>query len=762
MIRPVLLFSLYLAIAILATVWAEAAYASSFQALESTPENELLQKLPEEPSDVQARIHMMLGRYAADRDISAAKRHFYLAEDLLNEADLSGRSYLSVQRCWIQVLESQVLIAEQECKNAIDLAEQSQDAWVLAKAYGAKAWFEYQRGNLDQAVRAGRLATRYADQTGNSVTYAIQLNSMGLILRAQGLFEDGLTHFSRGLEVLNLDQSMDVEMYQLMNFNVGLSHADLGDFQLAKDYYEVGLKWARDTQRYAKELTALIYIGIADIELGRPQLTLDQLTRAIARPEMAQNKGYLAFANAVIGDAHAALGNPQEARRFYEVGIGLAALNPNTYEQRRLDAGYARTLLRLGEIEPAREILKQAIAQAEQENSFGYLLESLRTLAEVEEAAENYAASLAAYKRSQELTTEFQRQIVERELALMRVDFEVEEKERELAEARQQAIIRNGFIMFALAIAFIGYLFFSRRIQMQNAQERAAQALELERLVAERTQELQEQIRQVTAAENARVTLERQLAEAEKLRILGQLTGGVAHDFNNLLTVVIGAAELLRDSLVDEEAYQGLLDHILTAAASGADITRALMAYARKQPMKLETVHLNEFLEDRIPLLARTLGGMLDLELVVDTPEPVSVVLDSSQLTTALLNLAINARDAQTNHGSVTVTLRCRDNKWAVIEVADQGKGMTEEQISRAVEPFFTTKPDQGNGLGLSMVFGFSKQLGGDLELSSELGKGTRVAMVLPLAGALSAQVEQIGQTSNTQTSTSTDQIGAA
>ena len=110
----------------------------------------------------------------------------------------------------------------------------------------------------------------------------------------------------------------------------------------------------------------------------------------------------------------------------------------------------------------------------------------------------------------------------------MRVDFEVEEKERELAQARQQAIIRNGFIMFALAIAFIGYLFFSRRIQMQNAQERANQARELERLVAERTQELQEQIRQVTAAENARVTLERQLAEAEKLRILGQLTGGVA------------------------------------------------------------------------------------------------------------------------------------------------------------------------------------------------------------------------------------------
>ena len=764
--NPLYRIFLSVCLALIALVSGTTALASSFAGYESTTEADLLRLLPNSVPEEQGRIHLMLGRLSMDRNLEAAREHLADAQRLLDSSDLAGRAYLQVSRCWMKLIQSQLAEAQTSCQQGIELALESEDAWALAKAYGVAAVLQYQAGDLDEALRNGRLATDYAQQTKNSTTIGSQLNTMGLILRAQGLYEDGLSHFSEGLETLDLDREVDVELYQVMNFNVGLSHADLGDYQLARDYYQVGLAWAQESNRPAKELTALVYIAIADIELGSPELALASLNRAITREDMRQNEGYLAFAYAVIGDAHARMDNHTQALEAYEQGVALAAGHPNTYEQRRLYAGYANTLFKLGEVERARELLQQAIAQADKEQSFGYLLDSLQVLAQVEEASGNYRASLAAYKRAQQLTQEFQQQIVERELALLRADFELDEKERALEDARQQTIITYGVIIFAVALAFIGYLFVSRRYQKQRAEERAQQATELEHQVAERTLELQEQIQQVTAAENARVTLERQLAEAEKLRILGQLTGGVAHDFNNLLTVIIGAAELVRDDLHQDSRLSGLLDHILTAAASGADITRALMAYARKQPMQLETICLNDFLTGRIPLLARTLGGMIGLELAIKVQDPVEVVLDPSQLTTALLNLAINARDAQTENTTVTITLSVRDQRWAVIEVSDRGIGMTSEQIEHAVEPFFTTKPEQGNGLGLSMVYGFSKQLGGDLEIKSEVGQGTRVAIVLPLASASLAAVHSMGSENAEQHKSagqnSSGEIGAA
>lgn len=257
----------------------------------------------------------------------------------------------------------------------------------------------------------------------------------------------------------------------------------------------------------------------------------------------------------------------------------------------------------------------------------------------------------------------------------------------------------------------------------------------------------------------------------------------MAHDFNNLLTVVIGGAELLRlelgvqtvpnvaqaplttpstaggglantgsseqsgdahnnsnhaqDAAVksthSQQNVASLIEHIITAANAGADITKALMAYARKQPMQLESVNLNRFLADRVPLVARTLGGTIEVELDMSATPPLDVVLDPAQLTSVLINLCLNARDAQSNSGTITVKLDLVREQWARISVKDTGVGMNEEQIQRAVEPFYTTKREsQGNGLGLSMVYGFSKQVGGDLEIHSSPGEGTEVSILLP------------------------------
>ena len=719
---------------------ASSAGLAEYEALDDTA---LLEILPTVEPREQGLIYIMLGRANLDRDVTQAHAYLAQASRLVDPNDLVAQSYLDSTWCWSYVAVSGIEKAPATCQSGADKALASGDPWVLTKAYGAQSVMHYQTGNLEEAIRLGRLATQFAEQTKNSTTIANQYNSMGLILRAQGLYEVGLDHFARGLQVLNLDNSNDAELYHIMNFNVGLSHADLGNYSLAKDYYQAGLAWAQESGRHAKELTALVYIAIADIALGEPQLAVTQLSRTLVRPEISQNKGYFAFAYAVIGEGQLALGRPELALQAYHQGMAIAAEEPNTYEQRRLKAGYANALYTLGNLPEARTVLQQAIVQAKQEKSFSYLLDSVRLLAQVQESMGNYRESLAAHKEAEKLTQDFQGQIVERELALLRADFELDDKERALAKAGQEAIVRNGFIMFVLALAFIGYLFVSRRSQMQRAEERAEHADDLERLVTERTVELEAQVEQANTAESARVVLERQLAEAEKMRILGQLTGGVAHDFNNLLTVIIGASELLSDSLKNE-AHQSLLDHILTAAASGADITRALMAYARKQPLQLETVNLNSFLAERMPLVTRTLGRLVQISLSDEATMPLDVVLDSSQLTTALLNLALNARDAQDHQGALLVTLSDRDSKWAVLSVTDTGVGMTPEQIERAVEPFYTTKPEQGNGLGLSMVYGFSKQLGGDLEIDSVLGQGTTISVVLPLAQASATNVHHV------------------
>ncbi len=716
------------------------AFAATFADYELMGEKGLRARLPQLPEPEQGRAHALLGRIVLERDPALANQHLTQASQLLAADDLAGHAFVDSVWCQNYTLVAGIEHAEVVCQSSVTKAHASGDPWVLASAYGAQAVMFYQTGRLTEAFGAAHQATDYADKTQLATVRAGQYNSMGLILRAQGLYEESLNHFSKALTLLNEDNAannvLDEELYRRLSFNVGLSYADLGQFDLAKDYYAATLAWSRQHQRHGQELTAIVYTGIADIALDNPAAALENLSRAITRPELQANKGYIAFAHAVMGEAYLALREYGPALKIYEQGMAIAEGEPNTFEQRRLKTGYARALFLSGNSSLARVQLEQVSAQLRQENSQAMLLTSLRLLAELEEAEGQYYASLQAHKEAEALALEFQRQIVQAELALLRADFELEETARALNKARQEAILRNGFIMLVLAVGFIGYLFISRQTQIQRTKEQAKQAEQLESLVAERTAELEQQIEQANIAESARIKLERQLAEAEKLRVLGQLTGGVAHDFNNLLTVVIGAAELLQEYLKDEEHYKDLLDHIITAAASGADITRALMAYARKQPLQLETVNLNNFLEERMPLISRTLGGMVDIRLeAADCPQ-LDVLLDSSQLTTALLNLALNARDAQDNHGHLVVGLSMRDDKWAVISVRDQGRGMSKEQLARAIEPFYTTKPEQGNGLGLSMVYGFSKQLGGDLEIDSTPREGTEVRVILPLSNA--------------------------
>ena len=714
--------------------YAPTAFAElDLQELEFKTVDELRPLLNIGTADDRATAHLFLARLLLHTSYVDAQRHVAIAERLLTQPVGPMRAYLESVRCWAYVYDGDMAKASQSCEASIEQAEALQHHWVMSKAYAAQALLYYQQGQLEKAYVTQRKAIDVTVKFDQGYLLSMQYNNMGLIVRDQGLYQRAIDYFDNALELVNPDAPN--YLFRLVSFNLGLSYADLGQHQMARDFYVGGLEWARRAQLPQRELTALVYIAQADVDLGEPQKAIDSLERAVVRPEFGVNRGYLSFVYGTLANAYRAAGDLPRSLRNYEQALALAATDPNTFEQRRTHIGYAKTLYANGQVDQARQQLQSIITQLRQENSKNLLMESLEFLADLEESSGNYAASLAAFKEAQGLSQDFSRRELEHQLAVLRTEFEVREKEAALAKAQREQIIRNGLFLFVFGLAVIGYLFFSRRSQMQRVRERSEQAELLELVVAERTRELEHQIKQSNEAEHARIALERRLGEAEKLRVLGQLTGGIAHDFNNLLMVVIGSAELLRDKLPDEPIYGDLVNHIVTAAGSGADITRALMAYARKQPLRLETIALNEFLTQRIPLIARTLGGMVTLKLDLQDTPPVDVVLDSAQLTTALLNLALNAKDAQDNHGEIRVTLNTRDERWAVISVEDAGVGMNAEQKLRAVEPFYTTKQDRhGSGLGLSMVYGFSKQLGGDLEIDSELGRGTTVRVVLPIA----------------------------
>ena len=241
------------------------------------------------------------------------------------------------------------------------------------------------------------------------------------------------------------------------------------------------------------------------------------------------------------------------------------------------------------------------------------------------------------------------------------------------------------------------------------------------------------------------------LREAQKMQAIGQLTGGIAHDFNNLLTVIIGNLELVRGRLEGDNALLTRIERATWAAQRGATLTSQLLAFARKQPLSPTPIDLTTTVQDLIPLLRRTIGEHIDLRYV-ETAGAWPAMADPAQLENALLNLALNARDAMPDGGRLTIELanmvldedyarehvEVTPGDYALLAVSDTGAWHAPDVLARVFEPFFTTKPDgKGTGLGLPMVFGFVKQSGGHVNIYSEVGEGTTVRLYLPRAIAV-------------------------
>jgi signal transduction histidine kinase len=278
--------------------------------------------------------------------------------------------------------------------------------------------------------------------------------------------------------------------------------------------------------------------------------------------------------------------------------------------------------------------------------------------------------------------------------------------------------------------------------------DRETFAAQLEDQVWERTRELEqanEQLRQQIAE---RKQVEAALQQAQKMEVIGQMTGGVAHDFNNLLTAVLGNLELATRRGKDENIRR-YLDGATQAAHRGAKITSQLLAFSRNQRLQTEPIDLNAIVTAMSDLLFRTLGATVRIETVLEGGLW-QATADPSQIESVILNLAVNARDAMPDGGRLTIsTANVPDEHkskpaelprgdYVSISVTDTGSGMTEEVLRKAFEPFFTTKPvGSGTGLGLSQVYGIAKQTGGTVVIDSQLGKGTTVTIFLPRTTAV-------------------------
>ena len=248
--------------------------------------------------------------------------------------------------------------------------------------------------------------------------------------------------------------------------------------------------------------------------------------------------------------------------------------------------------------------------------------------------------------------------------------------------------------------------------------------------------------RDITERREAQLKLEQihqQLAESQKLDALGQLTGGVAHDFNNLLMIISGSVHTLKKAVGDDPKYQRAISAIEGATKRGASLTSQLLTFARRQSVHPQTVDVAERLDAVREVLDTGVGSAVTLQFDV-APDVWPVMVDVAEFETALVNLVINARDAMPGGGVITISAHnempggeADAGRLVAISVEDTGAGIAPDILGKIFDPFFTTKPiGKGTGLGLSQVHGFAHQAGGTVRVASELGKGTRITILLP------------------------------
>ena len=296
------------------------------------------------------------------------------------------------------------------------------------------------------------------------------------------------------------------------------------------------------------------------------------------------------------------------------------------------------------------------------------------------------------------------------------------DKDQPFRTAARYLILFGLFLLAALVVASLGLAQHQLRRANRELESRAEALGQANALLEEQMEE--------------RAKAEEQLRQSQKMQALGQLTGGIAHDFNNLLTVIQGSADMLCRPALPEPKRIRFAQAIVQAATNAASLTSQLLAFARRQPLKPEQIDVNTLIDEMRELIQGTVGERIEVVTELGSG-PCRIEVDRTQLQSAILNIASNARDAMPDGGVLKVLTTMVDaedgDRMIGIEIGDTGGGMDAETVDRVFEPFFTTKgTGKGTGLGLSQVYGFATQSGGDVHVESEPGRGTRLTLLLP------------------------------
>lgn len=435
-----------------------------------------------------------------------------------------------------------------------------------------------------------------------------------------------------------------------------------------------------------------------------------------------------------------------------EATLGRAVISSDVDEVRlyqrdwRRAGSFADRIARLTRNEPEQYRLAYALRdvhfmRGEELGKAGLLLANDQKL----NALSAYYAVEASETRSQmrDLVTA----IIANERKLL--DLRTTEARQKLAQSNRLAAILSavGLLVVLGAIALGWWLLETLAQRSRSAREAEMEqqrAYLLEEAVLARTRELREANDQLLREAGERAHAEAQLRQIQKMEAVGRLTGGIAHDFNNMLAVVVGGLELARRKLENNrEAAARHLDQAMEGAGRAAALTRRLLTFARAEPVMPEPVNANTVIAGMAELMDRTLGEAIMVRIESD-PELWPIWADRHQLENALLNLAVNSRDAMADGGELTIRTanvrmathadgRLPAGEYVRIDTIDTGCGIPPDVMERVYEPFFTTKPvGKGTGLGLSQVFGTVQELGGDIRIRSQPGEGTTVSLIVP------------------------------
>ncbi|MFT4888680.1 MAG: signal transduction histidine kinase [Pseudohongiellaceae bacterium] len=709
----------------------------------SLAELEAQQQLTPKSTDVKLALVRKLGQSYQQR-----------ALDILDtikpdQQDRSLQLHVKAMRCELNIRRGETDLAAQFCEG-LEPELENESVSTISRAVALNA-LGYEN------VRAGRgtLALQYFESglqeigLEDDVTKVTLLHNRGVALMLSGLTEmaiEALGAADLAKDVLPSDDSLP----SILAYNLGYVQAQAGNHEEALKSYLSTIPWIEETGQLTRAFIAHTQVAISYNGIGRYQEGLDELLPWLSRTDFQASSDSTAHAQLALAQAYLGLGDDNSAERALLEGIQIASNSNNPGRLRELSLVYGELLLNRNEPEDAAEYLSNLFEELEHNDMRAGLGPAHQLLTEAYKAMGNYAEALIHSQHAIEAYQQSQTDNFGRRLAALRVSNQLDLKNQELSLVRERQrtaqasqrltrVIQMAALAGLFIILILVFLNLSRKANRREAvaQREAADRLQTE--VDARTVEVEQALEQKYASDKRKAELEIRVAKDDKLRVIGQLTGGVAHDFNNIMTVVQLCSELLLINL--DTAQKKLAEDILKAVNSGKAITRGLLAYARQQVLQPTTLELSTYVEENKKLFMRSIDTSIEFETQVDVSNgPLIIKVDEGQLTSTILNLVLNAKEASQSNCKILLSVHRNENR-VIIRITDEGRGMAEKELEASTEPFYSTKTmAEGSGLGLSMVEGFMKQSGGDLVITSTPGKGTTIELGFVIASELPAE----------------------